>query len=155
MELHNFYGFLTPGGFSYSCSRIPSPPASRAMELRDWEGGKFPNKQTLREGLSLARQWKEPDSKFLVKEEVVMLPIPLAQGHGPREAGSGGHRGWLCCIPNQFSSHTGVTVSSGWMPCQGQQQGERVQGQSRHPGHRDGTRAPGEGWQDIISGCSL
>lgn len=32
MELHSFYGFLTPGGYSCSCSAIPSPLGSRAKE---------------------------------------------------------------------------------------------------------------------------
>lgn len=63
MELHNFYGFLTPGG--YSCSFSPSFKSNG--EHRDWEGGKFPNKQTPREGLSQARQWKEPVSKVPCK----------------------------------------------------------------------------------------
>lgn len=44
-------------------------------ELRDWEGGKFPNKQTLREGLSQARQWKEPDFKVPCKRGGCYHPI--------------------------------------------------------------------------------
>lgn len=106
MELHNFYGFLTPGG--YSCSFSPSFKSNG--EHRDWEGGSFlinkpRGKAYLRQGSG-----RNQFPRFLVKE-VVTLPIPLAQGHGPREAESAGHRGWVCCIPNQFSSH-------GWCDCE-------------------------------------
>lgn len=45
-------------------------------ELRDWEWGKFPNKQTLREGLSRARQWKEQDFKVPCKRGGCCSPYP-------------------------------------------------------------------------------
>lgn len=127
MELHNFYGFLTPGGYSCSCSFSSSFKSNG--ELRDWEGGKFPNKQTLREGLSQARQWKEPDPK-----------VPCKRGGcwykdmAPGELGVEDTEGGFAALPTSFPATAGVTGSSGWMPCQGPQQGETVQGQSRHPG---------------------
>lgn len=132
MELHNFYGFLTPGGSSCSCSSIASPLGLTAKGAQGPGGGKFPNKQTLREGLSRARQWKEREfSGFLAKQQGFIVPIPLAQGHGPREAQSRGCRGWVCCIPNQFPRHTGVAVSSSSMIHQGQPRGKTG---PRHPG---------------------
>lgn len=118
-------------------------------ELRYWEGGKFPNKQTLRGGLSRARQWKEPDSKVPCKRGGCYALHPIGTRTWPQ--GSWGHGGWVCCIPNQFSSHIGVTVSSGWMTCKDQQQGQTVQGQTRHPG----TQGCGQSSWGRATGCHV
>ena len=90
MELHNFYGFLTPGGYSCFCSSIPSPLGSRAKESsgigreRSFLINKPSGKAYLGQGSG-----RNKISKFLVKEDVVALPVPLAQGRGPRGAQSG------------------------------------------------------------------
>lgn len=51
-----------------------------------------------------------------MKEEVVTLPPHWHENMAPGKLGVEDNGGWVCCIPNQFSSHIGVTVSSDWMP---------------------------------------
>lgn len=152
MELHNFYGFLTPGGYSCSCSSIPSPPGSRAKESSGiGRGGSFLINKPSGKAYLGQGSGRNEISRFLVIEEVVALPIPSAQGRGPRQAESGGCRGWVCCIRNQFSSYVGMAVSSGSMRCKGQQQGETAQGQPRHP-RRWGW---GHGLWGRVEGCQV
>lgn len=58
-------------------------------ELTDWEGGKFLNKQTLREDLSQAKQWKEPDSKVPCERGGCYTPRPIGTRTWPQ-----GSWGW-------------------------------------------------------------
>lgn len=87
MELHNFYGFLTPGGYSCSCSSIPSPPGSRAKESSGIgrRGSFLINKPSGKAYLGQG-SGRNKISRFLVKEEVVALLVLPTQGHSPREA---------------------------------------------------------------------
>lgn len=71
-------------------------------ELRDWEGGKFPNKQTLREGLSQARQWKEPDSKVPCKRRLLHSPSHRHKDVAPEQLGVEDTEGGFAASPTSF-----------------------------------------------------
>lgn len=82
--------------------------------LGDWGGGKFPNKQPSREGLSWARQYEEQDVKVPCARRGCRPPHPTGTGtwpQGSREQ-SWAPGGGFAAPQNPFPSHGGLAAPS-------------------------------------------